>query len=86
MKTILISHAEERFDGNYIHFMIAVDGDFVACAITADCLARIADKNRLSRDSYRATFGLHHREIAALARRQFLGGVESPLITAADFN
>ena len=84
MKITLISPAEAWFDGNQIHFMITVNGDCVACCITADCLAYIAEKNRLSRDSYRATFGLHHHEIEALARLKFLSGVERPVITAAD--
>lgn len=80
----LVSHPDSGFDGNYIHFELTINGINVACAVTADCLALIAQRNRLSLDSYQATFGLFRDEIEAIAARKYIEGDKGLLIKAAD--
>ena len=84
METSYDSHPESRFDGQYIHFKISKDGITAHCAVTVNYLERLAARNGLAPDSFRATFALHRAKIEALALSKLLDGEARPLLTAYD--
>jgi hypothetical protein len=73
-----------RFDGNYIHFLLEVDGVVAHCAVTYEYLVKCAEAHGLSFHDARAAFASLRPQIEALAARKFVAGSDRPLVISSD--
>ncbi|HSI73546.1 MAG TPA: DUF1488 family protein [Fimbriimonas sp.] len=74
-----------RFDGEYFHFPLEVEGVSVQCAVTYTALvegsARSGVRFRRAQDAFQSL----EEKILDVATEKFRAGAKRPLVIAADF-